>query len=209
MSKDKPKNTPAFDGTDFVIGIIASRYNNDLVEALLKDVRAALRKAKVADASIKVLRVPGAAEIPYVANMLALTDEYDCLIALGVIIKGDTNHDEVLANSTALTLQGISVQSETPVINGIISANTREQAQERTSGGQARGATFATAALEMAWHHAQLGDYLDSLFDIDEDEEGDDENAEEMDYLEYEKKIYGKGDDDDDDGDDFPPFNKN
>ncbi|MDR3228366.1 MAG: 6,7-dimethyl-8-ribityllumazine synthase [Puniceicoccales bacterium] len=203
MSKDKPKETTAVDGTDFAIGIIASRYNNDLVEALLKDVRAALRKSKVADASVKVLRVPGASEIPYAANMLAMTEEYDCIIALGVIIKGDTIHAEVIANSTALTLQGVAMQTEVPVINGIIAVNTREQAEERTRGKLARGTEFAKSALEMAWHHLQLGDYLDTL-DANAEADGD------LDYLEYEKKLYEDDDDDDDeDGGSDYPFHKN
>jgi 6,7-dimethyl-8-ribityllumazine synthase len=196
MSQDKPTN-PSVDGTDLFIGIVASRYNNEFVEALLTRARATLRKGKVAESSIKVLRVPGAAEIPYVANMLAQTGEYDAIIALGVIIKGDTSHDEVLANSTAISLQGIALQSEVPVINGILAVNNREQAQERTSGTTDRGAEFARAALEMAWHHVHLGDYLDHL-----DEEAEREELESSERLGYD-------DDDDDDFHGHNPFHKN
>lgn len=198
MSQNKPDRAPV-DGTDLYFGIVASRYNNDLVEALLKRVRATLRQSRVEEGSIKVLRAPGAAELPYVANMLAQTGEYDCIIALGVIVKGDTNHDEVLAHSTALTLQGIALQTEVPVINGILSVNTREQAEERVNGATDRGAEFAAAALEMAWHRVQLGDYLDNLDNEAEREEADSE------FLEF------GGDDDEDD--DFnsgrSPFHKN
>jgi 6,7-dimethyl-8-ribityllumazine synthase len=199
MSQDKP-HAPSIDGTDLFIGIIASRYNNDYVEALLKRVHATLRKSRVSESSIKVLRVPGAAEIPYITNMLAQTGEYDALIALGVILKGDTNHDEVLANSTAIALQGVAMQTEVPVINGILTVNTREQAEERINGTTDRGAEFAKAALEMAWHHVQLGDYLDNL-----DEEAEREELEEAHRLGFDEE-----DDDDDDG--FPgksPFHKN
>ncbi|MDR2430433.1 MAG: 6,7-dimethyl-8-ribityllumazine synthase [Puniceicoccales bacterium] len=162
MSQAKP-NATAIDGTDLYIGIVAARYNNDLVEDLLQRVRATLRKARVAAGSIKTLRVPGAAELPYVANMLAQTEEYDCIIALGIILAGDTQHHEILANSTAIALQGIALQSEIPIINGILTVHTREQALERINGPHDRGAEFANAALEMAWHHVQLGDYLDAL----------------------------------------------
>jgi 6,7-dimethyl-8-ribityllumazine synthase len=204
MSQDKP-NSPTIDGTDLFIGIVASRYNNEFVEALLTRARATLRKSKVAESSIKVLRVPGAAEIPYVANMLAQSGEYDAIIALGVIIKGDTNHDEILAHSTALSLQGIALQSEVPIINGILSVNNLEQAKERTTGSTDRGAEFARAAVEMAWHRVQLGDYLDNL-----DEEAEREEREAAGHLGF--------DDDDDDDDDNPtnggflghnPFHKN
>ncbi|MDR1498599.1 MAG: 6,7-dimethyl-8-ribityllumazine synthase [Puniceicoccales bacterium] len=198
MSQKKP-DMPLVDGTDLYFGIVAARYNNDLVEALLERVRATLRQSRVGESSIKVLRVPGAAELPYVANMLAQTGEYDCIIVLGVIVKGDTNHDRVLANSTALSLQGIAMQTEVPVINGILTVNTRAQAEVRINGEADRGAEFAAAALEMAWHRVQLSDYLDNL----DNEEARERAASE--YLEF-------GSDDEDD-DDFntgrPPFHKN
>lgn len=164
MSQDKP--APAkIDGTDLYIGIVASRFNADLVDRLVERVRDTLRKHKVAPGSIKLLRVPGANEIPYVANMLAQTDEYDCVIALGVVLAGETNHHEHIAHATGVALQGIGIQSEVPVINGIIVANSREQAEARVFGEMDRGAEFAHAALEMAWHRVQLCDYLDALDD--------------------------------------------
>ncbi|MDR2981403.1 MAG: 6,7-dimethyl-8-ribityllumazine synthase [Puniceicoccales bacterium] len=197
MSQDKP-NAPIVDGTDLYFGIVAARYNNDLVEALIERVRKTLRQSKVAESSIKVLRVPGSAELPYVANMLAQTGEYDCVITLGVIIAGDTPHHEIIAQSTAIALQGIAIQSEVPVINGILTVNNRAQADERVTGQTDRGAEFAQAALEMAWHNVQLGDYLDIL-----DEEDDDENTGVADFP-------GFGDDDDDDfGNGRSPFHKN
>ena len=197
MSQAKP-NPPAVDGTDLYIGIVASRYNNDLVEELLQRVRATLRKSRVAAGSIKILRVPGAAELPYVANMLAQTEEYDCIITLGIILAGDTQHHEILANSTAIALQGIALQSEIPVINGILTVNTREQALERISGTHDRGAEFAHAALEMAWHHVQLGDYLDAL-----DAEAEREAREADGYTSYDEE------DDDTFGNGRSPFDKN
>ncbi|MDR2845412.1 MAG: 6,7-dimethyl-8-ribityllumazine synthase [Puniceicoccales bacterium] len=200
MSQDKP-TIPLVDGTDLSFAVVAARYNNDLVETLLKRVRATLRKARVSDSSIKVLRVPGAAELPYVANMLAQTSEYACVIVLGVIIAGETNHHEVLANSTAVALQGIALQSEVPVINGILTVNSREQAEARASGELDRGAEFANAALEMAWHHVQLGDYLDAL---DAEAEREEQAHEADEFSDF---------DDDGDSDDFgtgrSPFQHN
>ena len=200
MSQDKPAKS-SVDGTDLYFGIVAARYNNGLVEALIRRVRSTLREARVAENSIKVLRVPGAAELPYVTHMLALTNEYDCLISLGVIIKGDTNHNEVLAHSTANELQRIAIRTEIPVINDILSVETCEQAEERVNGKTDRGAEFARAALEMAWNRVQLGDYLDSL---DAEYERSAMAAEAQDFLGFSS---------DDEGDDFnpgrSPFHKN
>jgi len=201
MSHDKPKKQTNIDGSDFYIAIVASRYNNEHVEKLLENVRAALRKARVAEGAIKVLRVPGAAEIPYVANMLAMTDEYDCIIGLGVIIKGDTNHDAILANTTAQMLQGIGIQTEIPVINGILSVNTPEQAAERAGGKINRGAEFAAAALEMAWHKVQLCDYLDHL-----DQEAENGEEEELRNGEY---GFDDNNEDDEDEDEDSPYGNN
>ncbi len=205
MSTDKP-TAPSVDGTDLFFGIVASRYNNDLVEALLERVRSELRAARVAEGAIKVLRVPGASELPYVANMLAQTGEYDCVIALGLIIAGDTLHHEVIAQSTAVALQGIAMQTEVPVINGILTTNTRAQAEERVTGGLDRGAEFAHAALEMAWHHVQLGDYLDALDEEVARQQTEDDAAALQDFME------DMGDDEDE-GDSFgngrSPFHKN
>ncbi len=184
MSQDKP-SAPTVDGTDLYIGIVASRFNAELVDKLVERVRETLRKNKVANGSIKLLRVPGANEIPYVANMLAQTDEYDCIIALGVVLAGETNHHEHIAHSTGVALQGIGIQSEVPVINGIIVANSLEQARARVFGEMDRGAEFANAALEMAWHRVQLCDYLDAL---------DEEAARE------EREAMGEDEDDDDTG---------
>ena len=185
MSKDKP-SAPSIDGSDLYIGIVASRFNADLVDKLVERVRETLRKHKVAAGSIKILRVPGANEIPYVANMLAQTDEYDAVIALGVVLAGETNHHEHIAHATGVALQGISIQSEVPVINGIIVVQNREQAEARVFGEMDRGAEFAHAAVEMAWHRVQLCDYLDAL---------DEEAARE------EREAFEAGQDDDEDED--------
>ncbi len=171
MSLDKPEIL-SVDGSNLYIAVVASRYNNDLVEMLLKRSLDTLKKSGVPEANIKVLRVPGAAEIPYVCNMVAATEDYDCVIALGVIVAGDTDHHTILAESTAHALQRIALDTEIPVINGIITANGRAQALARVGDEINRGAEFANAALEMAQHSIQLSQYLDS---IDDAQEGNDE----------------------------------
>ena len=130
------------------IAIVASRYNGMLVESLLKNALAALTLADAPPPRIE--RVPGSAELPYAASVLADPTQVDAIIALGVVIAGDTSHHTIIGESTALALQEISIRQKVPVINGILVVNTTEQAQERAGETINRGKEFALAALEMA-----------------------------------------------------------
>jgi 6,7-dimethyl-8-ribityllumazine synthase len=179
MSQSPPE--PAtLDGSDNFIGIVAARFNAGLVDALLARVLAVLKEHKVRERNIEVLRVPGANEIPYAAHMLAATGQFDALIALGVVIAGDTDHHTIIAQGTAYSLHSVGIQSETPVINGILTVGAAAQAQARISGPLDRGAEFARAALHMAWHKLRLVERLDALEDdeeeFDEDDDDDDED---------------------------------
>jgi 6,7-dimethyl-8-ribityllumazine synthase len=162
MSQDKP-NYDKVDGADLLIALVAASYNQDLVDALVKRTKAGLKAAGVKEANLRVVKVPGSGEIPYAANMLALSGDYDCVIGLGVVVAGDTPHHEVIAHSTAKALQDVALRSEVPVINGIIVTNTRLQAEERCKGDLDRGTEFAQAALVMAQHRIQLGERLDQV----------------------------------------------
>lgn len=162
MSQDKPQPT-AVDGRDLWFAVVAARYNGDLVDALLERVRRTLRDARVPADQIKVVRVPGSAETPYAAHMLAMTGEHDCVVALGVVVAGDTPHHEVIAASTAAAFQESSLRSEVPIINGIVVTLDRAQAEARCRGALDRGAEFARAALEMAAHRVELGERLDQI----------------------------------------------
>jgi len=179
MSNQPPKPTE-IDGADFFIGIVAARYNGELVDALLERVTKTLKEHGVRERNIEILRVPGSNEIPYAAHMLAATGEFDCLIALGVVLAGETSHHEVISYGTAYSLHSIGMQSEIPVINGILTVSTLKQASERVSGKHNRGAEFARAALQMAWHKLKLVERLDALEDqkedFDKEEDDDDED---------------------------------
>jgi 6,7-dimethyl-8-ribityllumazine synthase len=174
-----PPDPAKIDGADFFIGIVASRYNGKLVDALLARVLKALKEQGVRERNIEVLRVPGANEVPYAAHMLAATGEFDCLIALGVVLAGETSHHEVISYGTAYSLHSIGMQSEIPVINGILTVSSLDQAEERITGKHDRGTEFAHAALQMAWHKIKLVERLDALEDKKEDLEDDDEDEDE------------------------------
>ena len=148
MSFASPK-AHAVNGAAFRVGIVASRFNEALVDALLARAQATLRTAGVKAKNVTVVRVPGSHEVPWAAQQLA-AGKRDVVIALGVLIGGDTNHHEMVGQSVSHALQSIAVTTGTPVINGVIVTNTLTQARARTAGKINRGAEFAHAALAMA-----------------------------------------------------------
>lgn len=162
MSLDKPI-PDAVDGAELRFALVSAGYNAELVQALKKNTIKGLRTAGVPAAAITELAVPGSGEIPYAAYMSAMTGDYDCVIALGVVIAGDTPHHEIIANSTAHALQDAAIRSEVPMINGIVVTNNREQAVARCQGSLDRGTEFAHAALAMARHRVSLGERLDQV----------------------------------------------
>ena len=169
MSKDNPERL-AIDGEGFRVGIVAARYNFQMVNSLLENVLEALDGCGVRQEDIETLRVPGSSEIPYVAALMAKTGNFDVVIALGLIIRGETEHHNIIGHSTAHALQSVGIRFEVPVINGILTVNTREQAEERISGEMNRGAEFAHSALEMAQTNETV---LKRIFDQDMDDIAD------------------------------------
>lgn len=149
MSLNSPSKL-SVEGAKLSFGIAASRFNETLVDALVGRTVAELESMGVAPGAIHVVRVPGAHEVPWAAQALAQSGRYDCVIGLGVLIGGDTNHHEMVGNSVSAALQRVSLDSRLPVINGVIVVNTLAQAEARTRGEINRGAEFAQAAAEMA-----------------------------------------------------------
>lgn len=147
MSQDNPDN-PDIDGTGLQIAIVAARFNQSLVDALLLRASAAIESAGAPAPHIE--RVPGSNELPGAAVLLARSGRFDAIITLGVVIAGATNHHNIIADSSALALHQVSIETGVPAINGIIVAENRSQAEERTEGSINRGSEFALAALEMA-----------------------------------------------------------
>lgn len=156
MSLSRP-DPIALKGAKLSFGIVAARYNPVLVEALLAKVLGGLAAAGVKESRIKVIRVPGSHEVPVAAQWLARGGKRDCVIALGVLIGGDTNHHEMVGQSVSHALQQVSLHTNTPVINGVVVADTLKQAQARCLGPINRGSEFASAALEMAALNTAVG----------------------------------------------------
>ena len=150
MSRDRGEGGPLPDSSALRIGVVAARYNPELVEGLLARVRATLAEAGVPADQLEVRRVPGSMEVPFGLGRLAREGRFDALLGLGVVIGGDTDHHEVIAASTARSLQDLSLQHDLPVINGILVVNSLAQAEARVTGAHDRGAEYARAALELA-----------------------------------------------------------
>ncbi len=151
MSNDHPK---IIDGGpsagDIRIACVAARFNGFVVEPLLKGALDTLQGHGVADSRIEVVRVPGAFEIPIVTKKMALSGRFDALIALGAVIRGETPHFDFVAGECASGLAQIALETLVPVVFGVLTTDTIEQAMDR-AGGKAgnKGADAAVTALEM------------------------------------------------------------
>jgi 6,7-dimethyl-8-ribityllumazine synthase len=150
MSEHAPQPLSPIDGAPFRIGVAAARYNPRFVDALLAQVTGQLLAAGVKAKNLAVVRVPGSNELPSALQLVAARGRFDCLVALGVIIRGGTMHHELIASGVTAALHQLSLAARTPVINGVIVVNSERQAVERVLGRLNRGAEFAQAALEMA-----------------------------------------------------------
>jgi 6,7-dimethyl-8-ribityllumazine synthase len=138
---------PDLNGEGLRIGIVVSRFNEEIGEGLLGACTTALVKHGVHPADIRVVSVPGALEAPLALQKLANTGHYDALIALGAVIRGETYHFEVVANESATGITAVALDNGVPVANGILTTENDEQALERVP---QKGADCALAAIEMA-----------------------------------------------------------
>ncbi|MCX7894155.1 MAG: 6,7-dimethyl-8-ribityllumazine synthase [Burkholderiales bacterium] len=135
------------DGTELRIGIVRARFNEEVGLAELEACRVRLMELGVHDDDITVVSVPGALEAPLALRELAATDDFDALVALGAVIRGETYHFEVVANESAAGITQVQLDTGIPVANGILTVDTDEQAMVRAP---AKGKDCAEAAVEMA-----------------------------------------------------------
>jgi 6,7-dimethyl-8-ribityllumazine synthase len=138
---------PDLNGKELRIGIVMSRFNIDVSEGLLSACTAELVKRGVQESGMLLVTVPGAMEIPLVLQKMALTDQFDALVALGAVIRGDTYHFEIVSNQSAGGVAAVQLDTGIPVANGILTTDTDDQALARMS---QKGTEAAQVALEMA-----------------------------------------------------------
>jgi len=144
------------DGSGLKIGIVQSRFNQEIGNALLNACKSQLIQCQVDEKDITVMTVPGALESPLMLHEMALTGSFDGLIALGCIIRGDTYHFEIVANESARCISDIQIETGIPIANAILTTENEEQAVARMT---IKGTEAAQVVLEMILALKQLGQY--------------------------------------------------
>jgi 6,7-dimethyl-8-ribityllumazine synthase len=131
-------------------GIVVSEYNDSVTGKLLEGAVGTLTAHGIADQSIEVCYVPGAWEIPLVAQRLAATGRFAAILCLGAVIRGETTHDQQINRQVSLSLGQLALQHDLPILFGILTCESLEQAIQR-SGGRVgnKGSECAEAALQM------------------------------------------------------------
>jgi 6,7-dimethyl-8-ribityllumazine synthase len=134
------------------VGVVVSRFNGEITNRLLERALAELENVGVPREAVMVMPVPGAFELPLAAMALAKTRRYACIVALGCVIRGETPHFDLIAHEAASGLQLAAIETGVPVTFGVLTVDTREQAEERID----RAADAVRSALEMADVFSQL-----------------------------------------------------
>src|SRR5258708_5913341 len=158
MSTQAPEFRPADVPRDARIAIAAARFNAPIVDELIAGCTRRLTAIGIGPERVELHRVPGAFELPLAAKLLANSGRFSAVICLGAVIRGDTPHFEYVAGECARGIQDVAVATSLPVIFGVLTTNTEEQARERIGGchGHA-GERAAEAAAEMIVLKARIG----------------------------------------------------
>jgi len=143
------------EGQDLRIGIVQARFNADIGHGLLSSCLAELKRLGVADEDILHVTVPGALEVPLALQKMADIQQFDALIALGAVIRGETYHFELVSNESGAGITRIALDNDIPVANAILTTENDEQAEARMA---EKGADAARVAVEMANLLAGLGE---------------------------------------------------
>ena len=138
---------PNFNGAGVRVGIVMARFNLDICEGLLSACTAELLQLGVARGDIRIVTVPGALEIPLVLQTMAKSGNYDALVALGAVIRGETYHFELVSNEMGAGVTRVGLDTGLPIANGVLTTENDDQAIARM---REKGADCARAAVEMA-----------------------------------------------------------
>ena len=147
---------PRTTGASRRVGVVLSRFNPEIGDGLLASALRGLSDAGVAEGDVIVATVPGALEAPLALQRMAQSGDFDALVAIGAVIRGETYHFEIVANESARGVSEVALQFGIPIGNGILTCDTDEQARARM---QTKGYEAAQAALEVA-------NLLDDLDDV-------------------------------------------
>lgn len=146
------------DASGLRFGIVVSRFNDQLTDELARSASDCLVRNGAKQETIDLVRVPGAYEIPVVAEKMVASGNYDALIVLGVVVEGETQHAQMIIDATGQSILDIACRHHIPVINEIVGVRNWEQAEARCLGGEnTRGWYAAEAAIETARVYRKLG----------------------------------------------------
>jgi len=140
---------PELDGSGMRIGIIKARWHEETCNNLVNGAKAALSECGVKEENIVETEVPGSFELPLAARYLALSGTVDAILPVGVLIKGDTLHFEVIAKSVTDGLMQVGLSTGLPIIFGVLTVNDEQQAVSRSTGSNNHGLQWGKAAVEM------------------------------------------------------------
>jgi 6,7-dimethyl-8-ribityllumazine synthase len=145
---------PDHQGEGLAVGIVMSRFNAAVSEGLLAGCTSTLIKHGVLPENIRIVTVPGALEAPLVLQRMAQSGDFDALVALGAVIRGETYHFEIVANESCSGITSVQLETGVPIANGILTTENDDQALARM---MEKGADCARAAIEMANLLKKLG----------------------------------------------------
>jgi len=141
----------------FRFAVVVSRFNEEITEGLLRGALEFFAEQSIPTETVKIVRVPGAFEIPLAAKRLAESGDYDAIVCLGCLIKGETMHFEYIADAASHGIAQAAISTGVPIAFGVLTTMTEEQAVERSGAGAGnKGREAAAAALEMAALFRQL-----------------------------------------------------
>ncbi|NYT75432.1 6,7-dimethyl-8-ribityllumazine synthase [Alcaligenaceae bacterium] len=168
--------TPDLNGEGLHIGIVRARFNEEIGQTEIEACLAELAELGVDERDIMVVSVPGALELGVTLAQMAETFEFDALIALGAVIRGETYHFEIVSNESASAISRVALETGIPVANGVLTTDTDEQAQARAA---EKGRDCARTAIEMANLVAALEPDSEDDDDYDDEDDEDDEDEDE------------------------------
>ena len=147
MLRAKKGKINNINGSRLKVGIVVSRFNNNITEPMLKGALEILKGNKVKKENIKTVWVPGSFEIPLACQRLAQTKKYNALVAIGCVIKGETDHFYYICNEVSRGIMDVMLKSDIPIGFGVLTTQDLKQAQVRSCGKENKGKEAAEAAL--------------------------------------------------------------
>lgn len=166
---NSPGSVPAnLNGNGIRVGVVQARFNEEITNGLWQACCAELLRLGVLSEDVLHLTVPGSLEIPVTLERLAQSGEFDALIALGAVIKGETYHFEIVCQESARGISDVAVAHDLPVINMVLTTYTEEQAIVRI---EEKGIDAARSAVEMGNLMLSLDDNLPIADELDEEDE--------------------------------------